>query len=221
MTKEENEIELYDYLGEYENSSSDEQLRLLKEFLLLSGKYTKLLQNGIKIQYIFREVANEYKLKYVDKYGIYHYTYDEKKRLCQSEMTPWDKEAVDKHIYAMAYALEMVNLGKNTCRVEIINEKIKEMKRNAMDKLFFYDLVYFIRKNAGLYIKDDKEAEERIEIIKNGVDNDKTAVFNAELYYFIKKVAYKAKTQIDDINNLPKYRYIVDDELEEYKQYIK
>lgn len=222
------EIEVYDYLGQYENSDYDTQMKMLKEFLLLSGEYSKQLKEGISIERIYRVAADKHKLKYVDNKGVYHYTYEEQKKLCQEEMTPWDKETVDKHIYAIAYAYAKTNLNESDCRIGIINKKIKEMKRNTMDDLFFYDLVYLIRKKFGLYIKEDKEAEERIILRQKLIPKEigkhtfyETPVFNNEFNDFIEKVSSKISISLDGKDDLFKYRYVADKELEEFTPFIK
>ena len=103
-------------------------LEELKSFLELTNHYTERLLCGEEINSIFRRMAKEKNLKFISKKQGYHYTDEVRKKLKQSLMLPIDREDVDKEIYAMVYAYGRLYENPQT-EIEIINAKLKEMKR--------------------------------------------------------------------------------------------
>jgi len=111
-----------------QNYKSD--LNQLKSFLSNTSIYIERLKNGENIDSIFNEIAKEHNLKYISKRGIYHYTDGIKEFYGQSQMFSDDKYAVEKEIYALAYAYGKLQLDKKTKpQTEIIRKKIREMKK--------------------------------------------------------------------------------------------
>lgn len=106
------------------------ELNQLNSFLLNTSVYTERLKNGENIDSIFNEIAKEHNLKYISKRGIYYYTDELKELYEQSQMFSGDKYAVEKEIYALAYAYGKLQLDKKTKpQTEIIRKKIREMKK--------------------------------------------------------------------------------------------
>lgn len=112
-----------------QRQNHDIELKDLKSFINLSNVYRERLQNGENIDSIFNEMAKEHELKYISRRGIYYYTDKIKERVMQRQMFFWDKEKVEREIYAMAYAYAKFNLNKKEKpQTEIIRKKIREMK---------------------------------------------------------------------------------------------
>ncbi len=105
------------------------EMKILKEFLELTSKYSEKLVNGRSIDAIFDSMAREHNLKYVADDGSYHYTDIISARVGQSQMFSWDAQEVDEEIFAMAYAFEKMNDSQQIPKTEIINKKILEMKK--------------------------------------------------------------------------------------------
>ena len=105
------------------------EMNELKKFLELTSKYGERLANGRSIDAIFESMARKHNLKYVALDGTYHYTDIISRRVGHSQMYSWDAKEVDEEIYAMAYAYEKMNDGKQIPQTEIINRKILEMKK--------------------------------------------------------------------------------------------
>lgn len=228
MEKYKKEIEIYDYLGEYENSSYEKQMKMLKDFLLLSGEYSLKLDNGEDINDIYKRMATKNKLKCIDKKGIYYYKYDIEKTLMQREMLPWDKEEVDKHIYAIAYAFFKSDFNCECCRIEIIRQKILEMTRNARDSLFYSDLIYYIKNKAKLSQKQNKEIEDRIQKRKEFIENKtkdnfvyEISEFDMEICEFLNEISEEIGNIYVDESDLSNYPILVDKKLKQYNKFIR
>jgi hypothetical protein len=112
-----------------QKQNHDKELNELKSFLERVNGYSERLNNGENIDSIFSEVAKQYDLKNISEKGIYYYTDKIKKRLGRSQMFSWDKNAVEKEIYAIAYAYGKSTLNtKQKPQTEIIRKKLREMK---------------------------------------------------------------------------------------------
>lgn len=108
----------------------DRELKELKSFIKLTNSYSERLQNGENIDFIFRSMAARHNLKYISKKDEYYYINERRREVGQCHMFPWDRDDVEKEIYAMAYAygkLEPDNQEKP--QTEIIRKKIREMKK--------------------------------------------------------------------------------------------
>lgn len=111
-----------------QNYKSD--LNQLKSFLSNTSIYIERLKNGENIDSIYSEIAKEHNLKYISKRGIYYYTDELKELYEQRQMFSGDKYAVEKEIYALAYAYGKLQLDKKAKpQTEIIRKKIREMKK--------------------------------------------------------------------------------------------
>lgn len=106
------------------------EMKQLKNFLELTGKYSQELVSGHNVDDIFQSMAQEHHLKYIAQDGTYHYT--DKFRDVLNQLYFFNKKEIEAEIYAMAYAYGKMNEeSKQPPQTEIINEKILEMKRNS------------------------------------------------------------------------------------------
>ena len=107
------------------------EMENFKHFLELTGKYSEKLLLGQSIDKIFESVKDEYKLKYIAEDGTYYYNDDIKNLVGKSYMFPCTVEAVEKHIYAMAYAYAKMSevYDLKPSQNEVINQKIIEMRQ--------------------------------------------------------------------------------------------
>lgn len=119
-----------DLYAKIQKQNYNRELAELKSFLELTSKYSQRLENGENIDFIFDEVAKKHDLKSISARGRYYYTTEIKQRVGQSEMLPWDKNNVEKELYAMAYAYDKLNLDNSEKpKTKIITKMIRKMKK--------------------------------------------------------------------------------------------
>ena len=111
--------------------------------------------------------------------------------------------------------------GENLTEVEMVSLKLKI---EADVHLFYSDLIYKIRRLAGLVEKTDKVIEERIKIryqmlpkMENGIICYRLSPFEKEMFEFAIEISKKVGVAFTSLQELSKYPELVKDTLKQYE----
>lgn len=118
-----------DFYDRYNYLKHKDDMYTLIKFLELSNYYSDRLACGENINDLYNELAKQYSLKRVTKKGEYIYT-DDKKDIYGKVIRGWNKDALEKDLYALAYAYGKSGLLESDKKCKnVILSKIDEMKK--------------------------------------------------------------------------------------------
>lgn len=116
---------LYEKYNELKHES---EIKELREFLELTGKFSEKIKKGISIDEIYDEIKEEHFLKHETPNRTYYYKRPLKEK-GQIVMTGEDAEKVDTELEALSYALAKSNTNLKSKR-KTVEKRIARMKRN-------------------------------------------------------------------------------------------